>query len=125
MRGSSFEISQMLDGATPVTIDDADVQAAIPSAARALEQSGIMKTTRPLTDIERAFLSAMADDDGPSAIRAISDRVGLNANAINQHRRRLIEIGMVVPAGHGYIDFAVPGMRSIVRTGALRPRDQQ
>ncbi len=112
-------------GATPVTIDEADVRGAIPSAARALEQSGIMKTTRPLTDIERAFLSAMADDDGPSAIRAISARVGLNTNAINQHRRRLIEIGLAIPAGHGYIDFAVPGMRSIVRTGALRPRDQQ
>jgi hypothetical protein len=61
------------------------------------------------------FLRAMAEDDGPSATADIGQRLGNQKNTIGNYRARLIDAGLVQPAGRGLLEFAIPGLREHLR----------
>lgn len=63
-------------------------------------------------DIE--FLQAMAEDDGRSSTADIGRRLGDAKNTIGNYRARLIDAGLVQPAGRGLLEFAIPGLREYV-----------
>ena len=63
-------------------------------------------------DIE--FLQAMSEDDGPSNTAEIGRRLGDAKNTIGNYRARLIDAGLIQPAGRGLIDFAIPGLREYI-----------
>ena len=68
-----------------------------------------------LSEGDRAFLVAMAQDDGPSLLSKIAERVGVGTNYASQYRRRLIAAGMVEAAGYGEVDFVQQGLRDYLR----------
>jgi hypothetical protein len=71
---------------------------------------------------ERAFLAAMADDDGtPSRIADVTARLGkASSRAIGPARSSLIAKGIVYAPEHGVVAYTVPGMADYVR----RRRDE-
>ncbi len=71
-----------------------------------------LATTSP-KDLE--FLRAMAEDDGPSSTADIGQRLGDRKNTVSNYRSRLIDAGLVQPAGRGYVGFAIPGLREHLR----------
>ena len=70
------------------------------------------------SDIDRAFLAAMAQDDGPSRMADIQQRLGVDGNYTSQYRLRLIAAELIHPTRRGYVDFALPYLREHLREQA-------
>ncbi|WP_039898282.1 AAA family ATPase [Actinotignum schaalii] len=64
-----------------------------------------------LSNVDRTFLLAMAQDSGASSVRDIAERLGKDSNYVGTYRARLIEAGVITQAGYGKVDFAIPYMR--------------
>lgn len=73
-----------------------------------------------LSDIDRTYLVAMAQDDGPSSTGTIATRMNETPQYANVYRKRLIDAGIIEPVGHGYVDFAIPYLREYLRDHAAR-----
>ena len=58
-----------------------------------------------LSDMDRSFLIAMIQDDRGSSIRDIARRLGRSTNYAQHYRYRLINAGVISPAGRGKIRF--------------------
>ena len=70
---------------------------------------------RDVPEAQRAYLAAMAQDDGPSSTGEVAARLGLTAQHANVFRTRLIQRELIVPAGHGSVDFGLPYLREHLR----------
>jgi len=71
-----------------------------------------------LSDVDKTYLLKMAEDDGPSRTSDIAARLGVSGQYANVYRDRLIAASVVSPTGRGYVDFAVPFLRSWLREHA-------
>ncbi|MBO0844593.1 MAG: ATP-binding protein [Nocardioides sp.] len=71
-----------------------------------------------LSDVDRTFLAAMAQDDGPSRMGDIARRLEVDAAYAGQYRLRLIAAEVIEPRGYGRVDFTLPGLRDYLREHA-------
>lgn len=96
-----------------VTAAEADraIQAAHRRNARTVIEAAL--STASGKDLD--FLRAMAQDDGPSIAGDIGQRLQAKTNLVANYRSRLLAAGLVESAGHGKIDFAIPGLRQYLR----------
>ncbi|PZU42033.1 MAG: hypothetical protein DI571_12060 [Arsenicicoccus sp.] len=63
------------------------------------------------------YLRAMAQDDGPSSTGEVAARLDISKQHGNVVRSRLIDRELIVPAGHGLVDVALPYLREHLRRG--------
>jgi len=99
-----------------ITVEDATL-----GVARARRRLGTLIHEPALSgasDIDKSFLLAMAQDDGPSKMADIQERLDVNANYASQYRLRLIAAELIYPERHGYVDFALPHLREYLREHA-------
>jgi hypothetical protein len=92
-----------------------DVTSTVPTVS---ERMGRLVHTPALRDLPQKqldYLAAMARDDGPSATSDIAARLGVNMQHQNVYRTRLIERELITPAGHGFVDYALPYLREHLR----------
>lgn len=68
-----------------------------------------------LSNVDRTFLAHMALDDGPSLIRELAARMDMSNQQAFNYRRGLLDAEMIVEAGRGKVDFALPFMRDYLR----------
>ncbi|WP_157695284.1 hypothetical protein [Nakamurella panacisegetis] len=78
--------------------------------------------------IDKEFLLAMAQDDGPSKMADIQRRLNVDVNYASQYRLRLIAAELIYATRRGYVDFALPYPRDYLRDQATAdvyatPRD--
>lgn len=99
------------NGAVTAAEADRAVQAAHRRNARTVIEAAL--STASGKDLD--FLRAMAQDDGPSIAGDIGQRIKAKTNLVANYRSRLLAAGLVEPAGHGKIDFAIPGLRQYLR----------
>lgn len=97
-------------------IDVRHVRAALARCERELSEA-LLQLRRPLTGVEQHYLQAMAVDDGASSTREVARRLGQTDSYAGTYRRRLLDKGVLVEAGTGKVDFAVPGQRARIRIG--------
>jgi len=100
--------------APDISVDDAYI-----GVQSGRERLGVLVHATALatvSDVDRAFLVAMSEDDGPSRISDIQDRLGVDSNYAGQYRRRLVDAELIEAAGRGYVRFAVPYLRDYLRT---------
>jgi hypothetical protein len=69
---------------------------------------------------DRAFLAAMAQDDGPSSMADIAARLDVTTDYASQYRARLIAAEAIEPDRHGFVRFAIPYLRDHLRGIANR-----
>jgi hypothetical protein len=100
------------------TIDVNQVREGITAARRRMGSLIHEPALFDLSNVDRAFLAAMAVDDAPSRMADVATRLGSGANYVSQYRLRLIAAGMIRPVSHGYVDFAVPYLRDYLRENA-------
>lgn len=100
-------------GPHPITVDDA--LAGAEAARRRVGRLVIEPALHDLSDVDRTFLLRMAVDDGAATMKDVAERMDVNANYASQYRLRLIAAGMISSAGHGRVDFALPGLRDWLR----------
>lgn len=80
-----------------------------------LFQARLAKTTRD----QRRLLTAMASlGDGPVTRGSVAALLGVSTAALSRPRQELIDRGLIEPAGHGRLQFTVPGFAAFVRTQA-------
>jgi len=88
-------------------------------ALRAEDATGGEVEGRPAlsaaSDVGKSFLLAMAQDDGPSKMADIQQRLGVDVNYASQYRLRLIAAELVHPTRRGYVDSALPYLREYLR----------
>lgn len=64
---------------------------------------------------EQRFLAAMAAADGDTVRRAdLARRLRVETSDLSTQRRRLIDKGLIEPAGHGLLQFTTPGFAAFV-----------
>lgn len=69
-----------------------------------------------LAALDRAVLAAMAQDDGPSNVADLRERVGdITRQHLNNVRIRLIDAGVAFSPRRGQLDFALPYLRDYLR----------
>lgn len=71
-----------------------------------------------LSPVDRTYLLAMAQDDGPSSTSAIAARMGKSAGYAGTYRTRLLEAQVIEERGYGKVDFAIPYLREYLREHA-------
>lgn len=106
-----------------VIIDDADVNAVEPVAKDAYERRSLQPLLNELSGSEVAYLRAMARTSDAallSSSKAISEELGKSPQQTSASRRRLLDKGIIVSAGHGVVRFNVP----FLRTYMLKPNDE-
>lgn len=92
-----------------------DVEMAVNAARRRNTRMVIGAALASVSPKDLSFLSAMAVDDGPSKTSDIGYRLGDARNTVGNYRARLIDAGLIESAGHGLVDFAIPGLREHLR----------
>ena len=98
-----------------IEISPADARHGVDRARRRIGSLVYEPALAAATPAGRAFLLAMADDDGPSSIADIRGRLGVTSSYAGQYRRRLMDAELIQPAGHGFVDFALPYLREYLR----------
>ncbi len=69
-----------------------------------------------LSETDRAFITAMAVDDGDSSIADVARRLDRDHGYVSRYRARLIVAGIVEPSRRGYLRFTIPYLRDFLRT---------
>jgi hypothetical protein len=100
-----------------ISISDADIglEHALHQLGKLVCEPALKKTSEQ----DKAFLVAMAKDNGISKMSDVQQRLGVDKNYANQYRRRLIAAELIAPAGHGQVDFALPYLRGHLREHAV------
>jgi len=93
-------------------------QDGIDAARRRLGQLVHAPALVETSGVDKSFLLAMAQDDGPSLLGDIANRLNVNSNYAGQYRLRLIALELIAPAGHGRVQFALPYLRDYLREHA-------
>jgi hypothetical protein len=101
-------------------IDDAAVAAGIPVARRKLGSLVHATAVADLSDVDRTYLLAMAQDDGASATGDVARRLRVSTKYAGTYRARLIDAGVIEPTRYGYVDFAIPYLREYLREHAAQ-----
>jgi predicted transcriptional regulator len=92
-----------------------DVNLGIESAKNQMEVAVLETALSDISERDRAFIYAMAKDDGPSKISSVMERMNINSNYASTYRMRLINEEIIKPTGRGSIDFAIPYLREYLR----------
>jgi len=92
-----------------------DVDVGILAALRRLGSVVVEPSLADLSNVDRTFLLAMAQDDGPSRMVDIANRLNCDANYASQYRLRLLAAELIETAGHGAVTFALPYLREYLR----------
>ncbi|ODT22257.1 MAG: hypothetical protein ABS64_12730 [Microbacterium sp. SCN 69-37] len=101
--------------ATDAPLTGENVELALSAAHRRNTRVVIDAALSTVSPKDLDFLRAMSEDDGPSTTADIGRRLGDRKNTIGNYRARLIDAGLIQPAGRGRLDFAIPGLREHLR----------
>lgn len=91
------------------------VDRAITAANRRNERVVIEAALSTVSAKDLEFLHAMALDSGTSTAADIGQRTGSGRTLVAKYRTRLLAAGLIESAGHGKVDFAIPGLRQYLR----------
>ncbi|WP_422116636.1 AAA family ATPase [Brachybacterium sp. UNK5269] len=70
---------------------------------------------RGLSARKREYLLAMLEDEGPSSVGDIAQRMGIDPRNQSTYRERLIEDELIRPAGRGFVEYALPYLGEALR----------
>ena len=97
-------------------ISVADAEKAFSKAHRTMGSHVHEPALSDLSAIDRSFLAAMAEDDGPSRRVDVEARMKVTNNYFSVYRQRLIDAGMVFSPERGKLDYSLPYLRDYLKT---------
>lgn len=109
-----YHLWQVAESA-PGSVNAEHVDLAVAAARRRNTRMVIEAALAAASPKDLEFLRAMAKDNGPSKTADIGQRLGDARNTTGNYRARLIDAGLIESAGHGIIEFAIPGLREHLR----------
>lgn len=102
----------------PITVTVDDARTGVRDALSRLGDTVHGPELDGLSPIDRTYLLAMAQDDGPSSTSTIAERMGKDVKYAGMYRMRLIEAQVIEERGYGKVDFAIPYLREYLREHA-------
>lgn len=79
-------------------------------------RSRVLRTTvGELSEGDLMFLKAMLPDEGASKVSDLEKRMEKSSGYISRYRARLIEAGVIEPAGRGKVVFALPDLKEYLK----------
>ncbi len=108
--------ANMKGDAVAVTVEDAELGVA--DALSRLGDTVHGPELDGLSPIDKTYLLAMAQDDGPSSTSVIAERMGKDVKYAGIYRMRLLEAQVIEEKGYGKVDFAIPYLREYLREHA-------
>ncbi|NEG90565.1 AAA family ATPase [Bifidobacterium aerophilum] len=105
-----------------VDVNEIDVRYGVASALARLGDTVHGPELDGLSPVDKTYLLAMAQDDGPSSTSSIAQRMGKDVRYASRYRARLLEAQVIVERGYGRVDFAVPYLREYLREHAAYVR---
>lgn len=103
------------ESARTPTISLTDVERGAVLAASDIEHKILETTYRELSKGDLRFLRAMLEDDGPSNVADIKERLGKKSNYVSQYKRRLMAQGVIEDCGHGMLRIELPLFKDYLR----------
>ena len=99
-------------------INESHLQEGLVEARQQFTQSILEVLPRQLSPLDQKFLLAMATDAVGQSSRTsvIAERIGQTIGSVSFYRDRLIKAGVIEPAGHGFVRFAITGHHAQLRT---------
>ena len=91
-----------------------DALRGVDTARREFEDRILAPSYYELSEMDRAFLHAMLEDDGQSALVDIAARMGRGNSYAAQYKRRLLDQGIIEESYDKRLSFGLPGMREFV-----------
>lgn len=101
----------------PIVNDD-DAEQGIAKALTRLGDTVHGPELDTLSPVDKTYLLAMAQDDGPSSTSEIAERMGKGVGYAGTYRARLLEAQVIEESGYGRVDFAIPYLREYLREHA-------
>ncbi|KQB86914.1 ATP-binding protein [Corynebacterium lowii] len=92
-----------------------DIERGLPLVKERMGMQVHTPALRELPPRELEYLHIMAQNPGPTPTGSVAERMGIPTNQQSTYRRRLIERGIITPAGYGYVDFAIPYLGEYLR----------
>lgn len=104
--------------ATPWTesISLLDAEVAHQRGVKAVEQRVISRVYDDLSEVDKTFIKAMAEDEDRSKISDIVTRMDVSDQYVQVYKKRLIDSGYVQGDGRGYLRFSLPYLGQYVRS---------
>lgn len=93
----------------------ADVERGAVLAAADIEHKILETTYRELSKGDLRFLQTMLEDNGPSDVADIKERLGKKSNYVSQYKRRLMAQGVLEDCGHGMLRIELPLFKDYLR----------
>lgn len=90
---------------------------ALVAAARTFEKDVCETTLAAVSEKDAEFLAAMAGDQLRSRVSDIAERMRVTVDYAQKYRKRLIDAGIIEPAGRGFVRFAVPYLQDYLSRG--------
>lgn len=106
------------DLSTPVEVSVDEAQSGVRDAMSRLGDTVHGPELDGLSPIDKTYLLAMAQDDGPSSTSTVAERMGKDVKYASIYRIRLIEAQVIEDCGYGKVDFAIPYLREYLREHA-------
>lgn len=95
-----------LSSSPSATVNSNHVEEAVARMEADVAQNVTMPIWARLSENDKRFLCAMIPDTGPSRVRDIGRRLGRDPVHVSKYRRRLLNEGVILDAGRGYLSFA-------------------
>ncbi|MGP5693768.1 ATP-binding protein [Brachybacterium alimentarium] len=97
------------------TIELEDVRGGSSGVIAAMIKNVHGPSLRGLSSRKREYLHAMLQDEGPSNVGDIAERMGIDPRNQSTYRERLIDDELIRPAGRGLVEFALPYLGDALR----------
>lgn len=104
---------------TSHAIDEDTLRKAGEAAIEDMENNVFLPILSPLSDSDRFYLQAMAEQGEIISVPKLMEKLGNKAPSFQQYRRRLIDAGIVESPRRGELVFAVPHLAEYMRKGPL------
>lgn len=101
-----------------IEVNEMDAEQGIAKALARLGDTVHGPELDALSPVDKTYLLAMAQDDGPSSTSVIAERMGKGLGYAGTYRARLLEAQVIEERGYGKVDFAIPYLREYLREHA-------
>ena len=96
-------------------IDERTLAEARAAALKDLDENVFGAMLRPLSRADVAFLRAMSEDDGPTRVGELEDRLGVSQGHVQSYRKRLLDAGVIAAPSWGEVAFVIPQLADYLR----------
>ena len=101
-------------GRDATTISEEAMERGIALARQELDARVYDATYASLSEGDRAFIAAMAQDEERTLRADLTRRLGKSSGYVSTYKRRLLDAGVIEEPRPGVFTFALPGFRSYV-----------